>query len=224
MTDNDSGEFDEIEDTEQEDLDEESQESFEEDLENIELEDSGVAQSGGIRGLTIVLLILVLAVAAYSIYWHLQRQAKIRAAQEAKNQRIQTYKTQLKTVREDVMDAKAAFAKNDVEKGINALQTAKEKLTVIGSQANESGDQQWANYIMQKKDNLLSADETIAQKARAYKEAQRTMERAREDMKEAVNQLSSKFENVDLSGGGEASSEGATQQPQEPATPAEATP
>lgn len=226
MTENDSGEFDQFEDTEQEDIDEESQESFEEDLENIELEESGVGQSGGVRGLTVALLILVLAVAAYAIYWHVQRQAKIEAAREAKNQRIQTYKTQLKTVTQDVEDAKAAMDQNDIEKGLKELESAKKKLTALGSQANESNDQQWANYIVKKRDQLLSADKTIAKKAEAYEDARKAMERAREDMKKAVNQLSNKFENVDLSGagGGGASSQSPAEQTRGPAAPAEATP
>lgn len=223
MADNDSGEFDEFEDTEEQDIDEESEESFEEDLESIELEEPVVAQSGGVRGLTIVLLIVFLAVTAYSIYWHLDRQAKIRAAQEAKMQRIQTYKTQLTTVREDVMAAKAAFAENDVEKGVEALKRAKEKLTVIGSQANESNDQQWANYIMKKKEHVLSADEVIGEKAEEYEQAKSTMEQARDDMKDAIDRLSGKFENVDLSGtgGGGAPPAEPSEEPEETAAPTE---
>ena len=206
MAGNDSGEFDEFEDTdqdesEQEDTDQETEESFEEDLESIELDEPVVSQSGGVRGLTIVLLIIFLAVAAYSIYWHIQRQAEIRAAQEAKEQRVQTYKAQLATVRDNVMEAKSAFEKNDVEAGAEALETAKKKLTIIGTQANESNDQQWARFVMQKKDHLRSADEKIAEKVEKYREAKETMEEARREMQQAIDEASSKFENIDLSGG-----------------------
>ncbi len=195
MADDNDLEFDE-----QDESAEDTEETFEEDLDDIELEEPVVEQSGGIRGLTIVLFIVVLAVAALSIYWHLQRQAAIRAAIEAKQERVVAYKTQLNSVGKDVQSAMAAAEDMKIDEAMDAISTAEKKLTTIASHANEAGDQQWAAFAMQKKERILEAKEKIAEQQETYEEARKAMEEARDNIKKQIEGLSGKFSNVDLSG------------------------
>ncbi|MFO7946405.1 MAG: hypothetical protein R6V19_06305 [Armatimonadota bacterium] len=179
---------------------EETEDTFEEDLDDIELEEPVVEQSGGVRGLTIVLFIIVLAVAALSIYWHVQRQAAIRAAIEAKQERVQTYQTQFNSVSKNVENAVAAAEEMKIDEAMEAVSTAEKKLTTIASHANEAGDQQWAAFAMQKKQRILEAKEKIAEQQETFEEARRAMEEARDNIKEQIEGLSGKFSNIDLSG------------------------
>ncbi|MFP3905004.1 MAG: hypothetical protein ACLFWB_12240 [Armatimonadota bacterium] len=195
MADDNDLEFDE-----QDEDAEETEESFEEDLDDIELDEPVVEQTGGVRGLTIVLFIVVLAVAALSIYWHVQRQAAIRAAIEAKQERVQTYQTQLNSVAKNVEDAVAAAEDTRIDDTMDAIETAEKKLTTIASHANEAGDQQWAAFAMQKKQRLIEVKEKIAQQQETYEEARKAMEEARDNIRQEIEGLSGKFTDMNLSG------------------------
>ncbi|NLJ35903.1 MAG: hypothetical protein GX358_06715 [candidate division WS1 bacterium] len=143
---------------------------------------------GGYRATTVVLLIIVLAIAATAILYmrHVQqaREAEIKARMEREEQ----YKTWLGHVSADVTEAIALAKTGQMTDALALLDRAEQKLTMIGTQANEASDHQWAAFSISKKQALLTAKRTIAEEYERYQKA----------IDEALGNLGSKFSGVDL--------------------------
>lgn len=144
-------------------------------------------KSGGCRGATAILFILLLVVAAGSIYYSIETKRAREAEEKARIEREASYKVQFSAVSKNVQKAVEASVEGDTEKALAYLAAAEAQLTIIGTRANDFNDQQWAFNAINKKKALLEAKDTITAEYKAYKET----------VREQFVKLSSKFEGVE---------------------------
>jgi type II secretory pathway pseudopilin PulG len=171
-------------------------------------------RSGGCRPTTVVLLIIVLAIAATAILYMRHVQQAREAELKARMEREEQYKSWLGHVSADVTEAIALAQAGQMTDAQALLERAEQKLTLIGTQANDANDQQWASYAITRKQALLTAKRTIAEEYERYIRA----------IDDALAELGSKFGGLDPGAGapatpaGEAEEEAVAPSEQAPAT------
>ena len=167
------------------------------------------AQSGGCRGTTAILFIVLLAIAAASIFYSVYLQRTRVEAAKAKAARLVSYQAKFAVVVKNVESAVGEAETGNVNRALELLQNAEGQLTLIGSEANQFNDQQWAGHAIRKKQFIIEAREAIASH--------------QEVIRDQFSNLKSKFSNADLKGfDGPAAVETAPEEPAvEPAEPAE---
>jgi hypothetical protein len=166
------------------------------------------SQGGGCRGVTAILFILLIAIAAASIFYSLHLRELREKALEAKAARIASYQAKFSIVVSNVDSAVTEAEAGNLNKALELLENAEAQLTLIGSEANQFDDQQWAGHAMRKKQFIIDARQMIASH--------------QEVIQDQFNGLKSKFAHADLKGFGQSSpDEAVPEEPQAPAVDAE---
>lgn len=148
-----------------------SEELGDEEIEEIE-ETAGeveIPQGGGCSAGTWVIILLIIAALIYIGVWQVQKNAAETAEQEAAL-RQEVRDTQLADIASDITTVEAGLTQGDIAGSIGTLRQMDEKLGIVQTAANQSGDTDAAATMMAIRGAVATAVEDIEQEYASLQE------------------------------------------------------